>query len=187
MLCPRHIWLFLHQGQQHLPAQLHCSHGNASKQQPDRQTQEMWRGKQRCDPFCCCCCWGFFAVILLHPSYSPLSPELKPKMEHRVLVLFFSKLELQAPESATQAAQTAHFGCLFRDRAYIFQQFQCIPLRWVLWCVADRDGTRINPQCLQAVITTPIKHGCDGNPKWHLSLGRRQAMDTFLATSVDIQ
>lgn len=67
-LCPRHVWLFLHQGQQHLPARLHRSHGNTSKQQPDRQKQEMQRGKNK-------------AVILFTLSHNsfPSSQSRSPK------------------------------------------------------------------------------------------------------------
>lgn len=108
-LCPHRVWLFLHQGQQHLPAQLHCSHGSTSKQQPDRQKLEMQRGrKQGCDTF----------YPVTHSF--PLTLGAEAQSGTWCVGAVFGKLKLQSSEPATQAAQTAHSRCLFPHRPYIF-------------------------------------------------------------------
>lgn len=57
---PCSVWLFLHQGQQHLPALSRCSHGNASKELKDRQKLRERVGEKNKPEILC-----YYTVVLL--------------------------------------------------------------------------------------------------------------------------
>ena len=79
------VGLFLHQGQQHLPALSHCSHGNASK-------TEAGRGGENKPEILCYCTVALFIVPLLFSAVTvspvthlfPLLLEVTTKVERTV-------------------------------------------------------------------------------------------------------
>lgn len=83
----------------------------------DAEGKKKKKKKQGCDTFL--------------PCHTFLSPPLRAEAQSgtQCVGAVFGKLKLQAPEPAAQAAQTAHFGCLFQVRPYIFEQFNGSPLR----------------------------------------------------------
>lgn len=160
-MCPHHVWLFLHQGQQHLPARLHCSHGNTSKQQPDRQKQEMQRGKNK-------------AVILFTLSHIsvPSSQRRSPKWNTVCRCCF---RWVKTP--GTRASHSGGTNCPLR-MSFSRPSIHILTI-WRYSSGAERerererDGTGINPKCpkayrlwLQHPIKTALTQIQSGTSHW---------------------
>lgn len=130
------VWLFLHQGQQHLPALSCCSHGNTSKELKDRQKLRQ-RGKNKPEILC------YYTVALLivpvaflsadsKPCHTSLSPSVGGEDQSQTQCVGAVALCWNSRHPSHPLNQhKMHTFVGVRVRLYIFQWFEGIPPCWV--------------------------------------------------------